>query len=68
MAKFIAAAKGFVKGEEGATMVEYAIMVALIAVVSILVVTALGGQVADIFDQTQVELDTVKSVQPKVAS
>ena len=32
MAKFIAAAKGFVKGEEGATMVEYALMVALIAV------------------------------------
>ena len=43
----------FVQEEEGATMVEYAIMVALIAVVSILVVTALGGKVASNFDKTQ---------------
>ena len=39
MSKFIAAAKGFVKGEEGATMVEYGLMVALIAVVCIGAVT-----------------------------
>ena len=39
MAKFIAAAKNLVKGEEGATMVEYGMMVALIAVVCIVAVT-----------------------------
>ena len=46
MSKFIAAAKGFVKGEEGATMVEYALMVALIAVVCIGAVTALGSGIS----------------------
>jgi pilus assembly protein Flp/PilA len=35
--------------EEGATMVEYGLMVALIAVVALLAVTALGGSVRDIF-------------------
>ena len=32
--------------EEGATMVEYALLLALIAVVSITIVTSLGGKVA----------------------
>ncbi|MFQ5947581.1 MAG: Flp family type IVb pilin [Acidimicrobiia bacterium] len=35
--------------EEGATMVEYGLMVALIAVVALLAVTALGISVRDIF-------------------
>lgn len=33
--------------EEGATMVEYALLLALIAVVSILIITSLGGHVRD---------------------
>ncbi|MGR8980030.1 MAG: Flp family type IVb pilin [Gammaproteobacteria bacterium] len=37
--------------EKGATMVEYAIMVALIAVVSILVIQGLGQQVSQVFGQ-----------------
>jgi len=37
--------------EEGATMVEYGLMVALIAVVALLAVTALGVNVAAIFNQ-----------------
>ena len=41
----------FFKKEEGATMVEYAIMVALIAVVSILVIQGLGQQVSQVFGQ-----------------
>jgi len=45
--------KRFVKEEEGATMVEYGLMVALIAVVCILVVAALGDELAIKFDQTQ---------------
>ena len=37
------------KDEEGATMVEYAIMVSLIAVVSIIVVGSLGKAVSGVF-------------------
>jgi pilus assembly protein Flp/PilA len=37
------------RDEEGATMVEYGLMVALIAVVALVAVTALGGSVRDIF-------------------
>jgi pilus assembly protein Flp/PilA len=39
----------FLKDEEGATAVEYALMVALIAVVIILAVTFLGGTIRNIF-------------------
>ena len=54
MKKFL---KRFIRTEEeGATMVEYAIMVALIAVISIAVVTALGGKVASNFDATQKQM------------
>jgi pilus assembly protein Flp/PilA len=45
MTKLIAVAKSFVAGEEGATMVEYGLMVALIAAVCIAVVTALGTNI-----------------------
>lgn len=40
----------FFKKEEGATMVEYAIMVALIAVVSIAIITTLGRSVSSTFN------------------
>ncbi len=49
MAKFIAASKKFYQGEEAATMVEYGIMVALIAVVCIAAVTILGTGISDLF-------------------
>ena len=39
----------FIKDDEGATMVEYALMVALIAIVCILAVTALGTSARDTF-------------------
>jgi pilus assembly protein Flp/PilA len=39
----------FFKGEEGATMVEYALMVALIAAVCVGAVTLLGGNVNNTF-------------------
>jgi pilus assembly protein Flp/PilA len=45
MLKLIAAARSFVAGEEGATMVEYGLMVALIAAVCIAVVTTLGTNI-----------------------
>jgi len=50
--------KRFVKDEEGATMVEYALMVALIAVVSIAVVAALGTNIWKAFDTTNTEIST----------
>jgi pilus assembly protein Flp/PilA len=43
--------KRFRREEEGATMVEYGLMVALIAVVCIAAVTLLGGNLAVIFNQ-----------------
>ncbi|NLF69400.1 MAG: Flp family type IVb pilin [Candidatus Anammoximicrobium sp.] len=39
----------FVRGEEGATMVEYGLMLALIAVVCILAVTYIGTQASAMF-------------------
>ena len=50
--------KRFVKDDEGATMVEYALMVALIAVVSIAFVAALGTGVWQAFDTTNTEIQT----------
>ena len=43
--------------EKGATMVEYGIVVALIAVVSIVVVGVLGVDVFNAFDQSQQNMD-----------
>ena len=42
--------KRFIQDERGATMVEYGIMVALIAVVSIGIISLLGDRVAAGFD------------------
>jgi len=44
--------------EKGATMVEYAIMVALIAVVSIVVITGLGQEVNKTFSTVNSTLST----------
>jgi pilus assembly protein Flp/PilA len=41
--------KNLIRSEEGATMVEYGLMVALIALVSLLAATALGVEVNNIF-------------------
>ena len=49
MTKFVTAAKNFVKGEEGATMVEYGLMLALIAVVCIVAVGLVGTKTSTMF-------------------
>jgi len=41
-----------IRDDRGATAVEYGLMVALIAVVIIIAVTALGGNLSAIFNQT----------------
>jgi pilus assembly protein Flp/PilA len=52
LSKIIDRAKWMYADEEGATMVEYALLLALIAVVSILVITALGTNVGTQFKTT----------------
>jgi len=49
MKKFTAIVKSVFRREEGATMVEYGLMVALIAVVAVAGVTTLGGNVKTTF-------------------
>lgn len=44
------------KDEEGATMVEYALMLALIAVVCILAVTLIGTSARDKFNEVGTEI------------
>ena len=46
----------FFKDEEGATMVEYALMLALIAIVCIVAVTAIGTSARDTFQSSADEL------------
>ncbi len=48
----------FFKDEEGATMVEYALMVALIAVICIVAVTAIGTNVNKVFESVAAALPT----------
>ena len=47
---------GFFKDEEGATAVEYGIMVALIAVVIIAAVTLLGENLSDKFNEVATKI------------
>jgi pilus assembly protein Flp/PilA len=46
----------FIKEEEGASMVEYGLLVALIAVVAIAAVTLVGGAVRDNFNEVSTAL------------
>jgi len=52
----LALIKSLWRDEEGSTMVEYALMLALIVIVCILVVTALGQQTGKTFDNAQTSL------------
>ncbi|WP_028265307.1 Flp family type IVb pilin [Arthrobacter sp. MA-N2] len=58
---FSNAASRIRRDEKGATAVEYGIMVALIAVVIIIAVTALGGTVKNTFAQVQCQMTTGKT-------
>ena len=50
--------KSFFQSEEGATATEYAVMLALIIIVCIGAITALGGKVRDIFTSVEGALPT----------
>jgi pilus assembly protein Flp/PilA len=49
MARFVTAARKFVVAEDGATMVEYGLMVALIAVVVAVAARTLGSGISGLF-------------------
>lgn len=49
MKSFTSAVRNFVSNEDGAALVEYALLVALIAIICILGVTTLGSKVNDKF-------------------
>jgi pilus assembly protein Flp/PilA len=48
----------FLKDEDGPTAVEYAVMVALIIVVSIAAITSLGSKVSGTFSNTATKITT----------
>ena len=56
MKNIIAQAKRFLRDEEGATMVEYGLMVALIAIVCITAVTAIGNNLNSVFSDIATKL------------
>ena len=58
MKLYVKAMNLFTRKEEGATMVEYGLMVALIAAVCIAVVTTLGGEVKDVFGKVGTAVGT----------
>jgi pilus assembly protein Flp/PilA len=58
MTNLVSKISSCMKKEKGATMVEYAIMVALIAVVSIVVIKGLGKQVSGTFNSVSQELSS----------
>ena len=56
MKSFKTAARNFVADEEGAALVEYALLVALIAIICIIGVTTLGSKVNTKFTQNGTSL------------
>lgn len=56
MFQLVSSVKKFVAGESGATMVEYGLIVALIAVVALAAVTAVGTSVSGSFNNVAAEL------------
>ena len=56
MSQIAAAARSFLRDEEGATMVEYGLMLALIAVVCIVAITAVGNKTNAKFSATSTAL------------
>jgi pilus assembly protein Flp/PilA len=57
MKLFIEYVKSFVREDEGQDLLEYALLVALIALVAVGAVTAAGDSVNDIFSEVADQLD-----------
>ncbi|HEV3165846.1 MAG TPA: Flp family type IVb pilin [Isosphaeraceae bacterium] len=56
MSKFLAAMKTFSNDESGATMVEYGLMLALIAVICLAAVTSVGTGAKSMFNSVSASL------------
>jgi len=56
MARIAAAVRKFARNEDGAALVEYGILVALIAVVALVVVATLGNRVSEKFSEVAAKL------------
>lgn len=52
--------RSFIKREDGASAIEYALIAGLIAVAIIGVVSALGGDIAEVFGNISTELEKLK--------
>jgi len=56
MSRVLATVKTFVRAEEGATLAEYGLLLALIAVVCLGAITVLGGKISDMFSATSTSI------------
>jgi pilus assembly protein Flp/PilA len=56
MYKFVKRFRNVIAGDRGASAIEYALLVGLIAVAIILAVTALGGQLSTMFNSVVTSL------------
>lgn len=56
MERFSRAVRKFVAEEEGAALVEYGILVALIAVVAIIVIATVGNKISQKFSEVSAKL------------
>jgi pilus assembly protein Flp/PilA len=59
MSKLFETAKSFVRDEEGASLVEYALLLALIALACVVAVTATGTSINAMFTRINGKLSTV---------
>jgi pilus assembly protein Flp/PilA len=59
MSKFASFFRTFIKDEEGASLVEYALLVALIALACVVALTATGTSISDMFTRINNKLSTV---------
>jgi pilus assembly protein Flp/PilA len=59
MFKKLATLKNFLKDEEGASLVEYALLVALIALACVIAITATGVSISAMFTRINNKLSTV---------
>ncbi|MBV4486523.1 Flp family type IVb pilin [Pseudomonas sp. SWRI153] len=60
----IAKARAFAGSEEGASAIEYAIVVAMVAVVAVVFVTPIGAKVLAIFNSVLTSLGGTAQVRP----
>ena len=59
MSKVFSFAKSFLSDEEGASLVEYALLIALIALACVVALTATGQSISDMFTRMNAKLSTV---------